>query len=122
VNKLPQVMLPLYNDIICRPNRLRSSCGVFDMHKWTKRRLKKMKKNGQNPLFRKLMKRLEPKSFSGDGNGFSSESQDADFWRLCWVLSKLAIVMGVVMFFLKIWWIFPILFLFSRLVGRLSGR
>jgi hypothetical protein len=67
--------------------------------------------NELSPL-RRLMKIFEPKSFYDDTQ-FSAESGAADAWRFLWVLEKVLIVLGSILWYLDLFKPLPlVLFVF----------
>jgi len=55
------------------------------------------------------MRYVEPKEFYED-NMFSTESGEADSWRVCWVFEKVLICLGIIAVIESFWWLLPILF------------
>ena len=75
------------------------------LKKWYRRR----KRRGQSEIFRKVMRYVEPKKFYED-NMFSTESDEADSWRVCWVFEKVLLCLGFIAVIESLWWLLPILF------------
>ena len=78
--------------------------------------LKLRLKNKANKIFRQAMRRFEPEFFY-EKNLFSPESEEANRWRLFWVVEKVCLILVLLALYSKKWWILAILG-FALLISR----
>ena len=73
-------------------------------------------KNKAHKIFRQAMRRFEPKFFY-EKNLFSPESEEANRWRLFWIVEKICLILALLALYSNKWWIFAILG-FALLISR----